>query len=93
MDNIFVRYIKFPNKVPAATILDDNGDYNVYINSGICPEKQKFALKHELSHIENNHFYDDNSLDDDEYEADSDAELNVKIPKSLLSLVHWEGFT
>lgn len=92
MDNIFVRYIKLPQKVSASTILDENGDYNVYVNTEISPKKQKFALRHELSHIGNSHFYDEKSLDDDECEADAEAELNIKIDKKILSVIHWEGY-
>ncbi len=77
MDDIFIRYIKLPYKIPAFTILDDNGDYNIYINTEVCPDKQRAAYMHEMYHITHNHFYDNLDLESDEFEA-TNAETNIR---------------
>lgn len=59
MDDIFVRGISLPGKVRGITIVDDSGNYNVYINTNLCPEAQHQAIAHEFHHIRANHFYDD----------------------------------
>lgn len=53
MDDIIVRYIDLPYRVPAAVKRDENDDYNVYINSHLSYGEQEQAKKHELNHIEN----------------------------------------
>jgi hypothetical protein len=59
MDDVFVRYQQMPYTIPAVTVLDDNGDYNIYINPILSIYGQKAALRHELYHIRHDHFYDD----------------------------------
>lgn len=76
MDDIFIRCTKLPYKIYATTVYDSNGDYNVYINSEICSAKQEASLKHEICHIQENHFSDEKSLKEDEERADS-----VSFPK------------
>lgn len=58
MDNIFIRPLFLPPKVHAVTVIDDNGDFNIYINSEVCETQQKKAYSHELRHVKLNHFYD-----------------------------------
>ncbi|WP_317855630.1 hypothetical protein [Chakrabartyella piscis] len=41
---------------------DDNGFFNIYINSKLSVEMQKEALEHELRHIQRNDFATDVSL-------------------------------
>lgn len=69
MDDVFVRVVDLPYRIDGTTVLDDNGDYNVYINARVSYEMQRISLKHELSHISKNHFYDSKPLDADELEA------------------------
>lgn len=57
---IITRIIKFPNnKARAFTILDINGDYNIYVNQSLSHEVQQEACAHEISHIRNNDFQSD----------------------------------
>ena len=67
--DIFVRYMKMPYSVYGTTVVDCDGNYNIYINTEICPKKQEVALKHELVHIQKNHFWDNESCMLDEYDA------------------------
>ena len=54
--NIFIREMKMPLTIRAFTVPDENGDYNIYINSDLSDEAKEEALKHEKLHIENNDF-------------------------------------
>ena len=47
----------FPVEVPGVTVLDENGDYNVYLNDKLSYDAQAEAFRHELEHIKQGHFY------------------------------------
>ena len=69
----FVRYIDFKTyKVGGASTLNDDGTYNIYINSRLSVKKQWEAFIHELVHCEAGHLdeYKDLPLAVKEYEAD-----------------------
>lgn len=57
MKNIIVRLITLPYTVHAFTLPDEQGDYNIYLNSALSSEQQKKSLQHECRHIENGDFY------------------------------------
>ncbi len=40
----------------AMTILDENGDYNIYVNQDLSPEALENALCHEMLHINRGDF-------------------------------------
>ncbi len=69
MDDIIYRLVKLPNKINAVTVIDENGDYNVYINENLTYEEQLKSYKHEKKHIKKNHFYQDKAIDKCEKEA------------------------
>lgn len=56
MDNIIIRIIDMPAEVQGMTVVDADGNYNVYLNSKGDIEK---AFVHELGHILNNDFYNE----------------------------------
>lgn len=56
MKDVFVRVLDFPTTIQGTVVEDENGDFNVYINSRIADAMQKKALVHELVHIERNDF-------------------------------------
>ena len=87
MDDIIVRLTRLPHKVEGMTSVDDEGDYNVYLNTDIGDEKQRMALRHELSHITHNHFYDGRALESVEEEADSDTAS----AEDMLPFLDWGG--
>ncbi|MBQ8345353.1 MAG: hypothetical protein IJY42_03700 [Clostridia bacterium] len=74
MDEIICRYAPFPVTVRAVTVVDENGDYNVYINASLSAEEQKKAFLHERAHIRRQHFYEGGALTDCEQEAEQDAQ-------------------
>ena len=45
--NVFIREMKMPLTIRAFTVPDENGDYNIYINSDLSDEAKEEALKHE----------------------------------------------
>ncbi len=70
-EEIFVRYLDFPNRsVKAATFPNDDGSFDIYVNT-LYPEAiQRRALEHELEHIRHGHFYSDAPIRQKEAEAD-----------------------
>ncbi len=54
--SIFIREMKMPLTIRAFTVPDENGDYNIYINSDLSDEAKAEALEHEKKHIENDDF-------------------------------------
>ncbi len=68
-DDVFVRYISLPTTVNAVTVPDEDGNYNVYINSRLSHEAQQEAYEHELYHIEHGHHYDYTPVADCENET------------------------
>ncbi|MBP3796465.1 MAG: hypothetical protein J6I46_01645 [Ruminococcus sp.] len=52
----WVRYVSLPLKVHGMTVQDEDGFYNVYINSDQSEEVQRAAYDHELEHIKRHDF-------------------------------------
>jgi len=67
MSNIIVRIIDLPCTVRGYTALDDEGDYNIYLNARLTNEQQKHAYNHELRHIRRNDWNDSKSIQMAEY--------------------------
>lgn len=56
MDMIFVRVVdNFPPGVNACVTLDEEGDYNVYLNGALSAKGQRDAFRHELAHVGGGH--------------------------------------
>lgn len=71
MGEVFIRGIKFPLTIEGATVLDADGNYNVYINTLLSYETQKRTVRHELTHIKKEHFYDYEPVVHNELEANA----------------------
>ena len=71
MENIYIRGIELPLTIKGATVLDSNGDYNIYINILLSFDIQKNTREHELLHIKKEHFYDFNPVIFNELEANA----------------------
>lgn len=67
--NIFVRTIPLPITVRAVTIPNDDCTFDIYLNSSLPEELQRKALAHELEHIRQDHFYNDDPVWRNELEA------------------------
>ena len=99
MTDTYVRLVPLPVKVEGVTLPNDDGSFDVYINSRLSPARQQETLEHELRHIRQAHFYLDLDVARMERQADGEA-LNVvlhppegKIPcfHSEDALAHWLG--
>ena len=73
MGDILTRIIPLPAGVSAMTVLDENGDYNIYINAALTREAADTAMRHELAHIKGGHFESDKPVCECEREADDAA--------------------
>jgi Zn-dependent peptidase ImmA (M78 family) len=66
---IFVRMIPLPIAARAVTLPNDDGTFDIYINANLPPEMQVRALEHELEHINQDHFYNEDPVGMNELEA------------------------
>ena len=69
LDNYTVRLLDMPCSVKAMTAMDEEGYFNIYINSKLSREAQRKAVKHELVHIRNEDFYNNLDIRDAENRA------------------------
>ena len=76
MTDTYIRLVPLPVKVEGVTLPNDDGSFDVYINSRLSPAKQQATLEHELRHIRREHFYLDLPIERMERQADGEA-LNV----------------
>ena len=70
MNEVIVRIRDFPCGTNGVTVMDENGDYNIYINAKLSEIEQQRAYKHELEHINRDHFYSDKEVKVMEEEAE-----------------------
>lgn len=56
MNEVIVRLMDLPSSVGGTTLEDENGDFNVYINSKCGYFGQLDALRHEREHIRQDDF-------------------------------------
>lgn len=55
----FVRLLDLPPSVEGVTVPNNDGTFDIYINSLLSEERQQEKLAHELEHIRKDHFYND----------------------------------
>ena len=99
MTDTYVRLVSLPIRVEGVTLPNDDGSFDIYINSRLSPLRQQETLEHELRHIRHEHFYLDMDISRMERQADGEA-LNVvlhppagMIPcfRSEQALARWLG--
>lgn len=71
MNDIFIRGIELPFAVKGVTVLDADGNFNVYINTLLSFDTQQKAARHEIAHIKKDHFFDYEPVIINELEANS----------------------
>ena len=76
MNDIYVRLIRLPDTVRGITAVDENGDYNIYINSNLSNDQQKRVYEHECAHINNNDFDNFDDISFIERRADGKIAIN-----------------
>lgn len=65
-DDYTVRYVLFPISISALTAQDENGHYNIYINTALSEQNQLAALAHEVGHLVRNDFSSEKTLEETE---------------------------
>lgn len=68
-NNIFVRSVPLPEAVRAVVLPNNDGTFDIYINSNLPDELQQRALTHEMEHIRRDHFYNNDPVWLNEQEA------------------------
>lgn len=63
MDEIIVRYVDLPTDIHGFTVLDREGDYNMYLNARDSMARRSVTYRHELKHINGDDFYKRSSSD------------------------------
>lgn len=69
----FVRYVSLPHALEATVLPNNDGSYDIYINSSLSNAEQKRVLEHELEHIRKSHFYTEIGVARAEAEANGHA--------------------
>ena len=69
MDEYRVRLVDLPPRVGGMVSMDEEGFYNVYINSRLTRERQREALRHELDHIAGDDLYNTQPIEVVEHRA------------------------
>ena len=54
--DVFIRTAALPCAVKAVVVPNDDGTYDIYVNSSLSGDEQLDAMQHELCHIKENHF-------------------------------------
>lgn len=58
----FVRLVELPVCVDGVTIPNDDGTFDIYINSLLSEKRRQDRLQHEISHIKKDHFYKEKAV-------------------------------
>ena len=75
--DFFVRYIELPYSIGGASTMNDDGTFNIYINSRHYADRQWKSLWHEVIHCECGHldYWKDLPEEVKEWEADHLTDL------------------
>lgn len=84
-----VYELDFPNRSTAAMVfVNDDGSFDVYLNTLLPEERRRRALEHELRHIEKEHFYAELPLELAERQADGES-VNIVLHTPAGELPHF----
>ena len=76
MIDYYVRLVELPLAVEGVTVPNDDGSFDIYINSRLPEPQRDQVLAHELRHVELEHFYLDLPAELMERQADGEN-INV----------------
>lgn len=80
-DDVIVRLIDLPPGIGGAIMEDEDGTYNVYINSRHGYYAQLDDLDHELAHIKHDDLHNDDPIEVIESRADAHATPRHHLPR------------
>ena len=92
MIDYYVRNVPLPRKVEGVSIPNDDGSFDIYINSLLPSEMRDRVLQHELRHLKAEHFYLDMPISTMERQAEGEA-INVVLhpPEGMLPCIESES--
>ena len=64
MSEIYIRTVVLPLTVRGVTVVDGDGNYNVYINSRLSSDEQKQTRLHEMTHVRRGDFESFEDIDE-----------------------------
>ena len=73
MTDYFVRLVPLPRAVEGVTVPNDDGTFDIYINSVLPEAKRQAVLQHELRHIKGDHFYREMPIELMERQAEGES--------------------
>ena len=95
----FVRYLRFPNRAnPSMVFVNDDGTFDIYLNTRFDKEFLREKLEHELRHLRDEHFFVDLPIQTIERQADGESVLAPVLNpppgmiaqfRSQAALAHW----
>lgn len=53
----YVRLVPLPASVDGVTVPNDDGTFDIYLNANLCEARQQDRLQHEIKHVLEDHFY------------------------------------
>ena len=53
----FVRLVPLPSGIEGVVLPNDDGTFDIYINSALPENRREEVLRHELRHLTDDHFY------------------------------------
>lgn len=56
--NAYIRFLAMPLHVEGCVTPNEDGSFDIYLNSNLTEQQRLRALDHELAHIKKDHLYD-----------------------------------
>ena len=97
MIDYYVRLVSLPRTVEGVSVPNDDGSFDIYINSALSEARRQETLEHELLHLKREHFYLDLPIARIERQADGESPALALHPpegkllcfRSEAALAHW----
>lgn len=80
MIDYYVRHVSLPRRVEGVSVPNDDGSFDIYINSALSPQRRQEVLEHELRHLKAEHFYLDMPISRMERQAEGEERNAVLHP-------------
>lgn len=69
MDDALIYLVNLPGSIKGVSTVNSNGEPIVFINCNLCDEQVEITKRHELEHLNRNHFWSNMELGRLEKEA------------------------
>lgn len=76
----YVRLVPLPASIDGVTVPNDDGTFDIYLNSNLCEARQQDRLQHEIKHVLEDHFYQESKS-----VSQLENEANMKEPVIICS--------